>query len=244
MWRRVASVIAIAGMTFTLAVACTPPSKPTVSLTWQPFVTPTSGIFADGVPLGQDATYTYKAANFPVHSRVSLQRMQGGSWTTVKTAFASKSGTGITRPPLGRNQYRLVLSNFSGTPLASARQFLDVYDNFPFSTIFSIPRKHLNGYHVFDYDFRDFAGIQKSSCLSYEIVVNNESSTPETLRLTYTELGRTTPTVDNIVINRNTGSYSIGRFTRPGSDWSITSQGADLYIEGTGTCYTSNGETS
>jgi hypothetical protein len=234
MWRRIGVAVALTSLMFTSAVACAPAPKPTVSFAWQPFVTPTSGVFADGVPSGQNATYTFKAANFPANSTVTLQRLQGGRWSTITSAFAKKSGSGTTRPPLGRQQYRLVLADFSGKTLAYATRFLDVYDNFPFSTIFSVPRKHLDGFRSFDYDFRDSVALHKSSCLSYEIVVNNESPTPETLHLVYTFLGKTTPTVEDISIDRAVGPYSIGKFVRPGFDWSITAEGADLYITSNG----------
>lgn len=226
---------ALIGLMSPLAVACTAPPKPTVSLTWRP---PTSA----GVMSGQNATYSFKAANFPAGSTVSLQRLQGGKWTFVSTAFAAKSGNGTTRPPLGRDHYRLVLQNFSGVTLASASQILDVYDNFPFSTIFSIPRKHLDGFHSFDYDFRTAVALHNSSCVGYTLIVHNESATREVLDLVYTPLGQKHSLGDETFIDRAAGQTVFANDLEPGTDWSITAEGADLYIEGTGRCFTSNGQ--
>ena len=240
MRRRIALVLALIGLMSSLGLACTVPARPAVSFSWQNLRFPGN---PSGALSGQTVTYSFKATNFPAGSTLSLQRLQGGHWITVNNASARNAGTSTVTPPLGRDHFRIVLSNFSGRVLAQAGLTLDVYDNFPFSTLFFIPRKHLDGYRSFDYDVRDVALGYKSSCLSFYINVNNESASPEVLRLEYTPPGSTVPTLENVSIDRAVGQYGIGKFVVPGTDWAITAQGADLYIEGVATCFTSDGRT-
>jgi hypothetical protein len=235
MRRRVVSTALIGSLMTAAVVACGAPPAPTISFAWHNLDYSTIA----GTKSGHVADYTYKASNFPNASTVSLERLQAGRWTIVNTAFAKASGSGSTLPPYGRDSYRLVLSDLSGKVLAVANQRLDVYDNIGFSTMYSIPTKHL-GSDDFDYQFRDMATMRSSSCEVLNMTILNAGATAERVSMTFTDqLGNPShiePSIDP--------SKSLGLIVsvRPNTDWSIATQGADLYVNAFGICYTSDGK--
>lgn len=253
--RRLGAAIVGATVLAATATACTVPPSPTITwgFTNLPLAAPAPGVFA-----GDNASLTYTASNVPAGGQILLQKagISNGAlkWSNIEPLNRVHVGVAtLPRPPLGRNTYRLAVTDAKGKLVASANHTLDVYDEFTFSQL-TDRQEHTvliplggGGTFPFKYVFQAEIFIEHTSCrMLNEVQLYTNGNLGRTLRVSDTVAGKTK--VEDLLADANGSISSItGHPLTIGEDLDLlvldnNTLGDTAYGNGKATCFTDTGE--